>query len=92
MLLCILGKLVCKKTTGFGLSVGFRFGDAFSPELKFGSSSALKFGFWFLLPRHSSQTEPNPLPSLGSSQFPRLRGISLEGFKRNPSTESRRGV
>jgi hypothetical protein len=28
----------------------------------------------------------------GSSQFPRLKGISLEGLKRNPNTECARGV
>jgi hypothetical protein len=27
-----------------------------------------------------------------SSQVPRLRGISLEGLKRNPNTECKRGV
>ena len=59
-----------KKYSGFGLSVGFRvsagfgFGDRFRPELKFGAGLGFKFGFRVWVPRHSTRTEPDPLPFL----------------------------
>jgi hypothetical protein len=42
----------------------FGFGHEFSPESVFGSVSGFKFGFWFWVPRHSTRSEPDPLPSL----------------------------
>ena len=69
LLACIAG---LKKNSGFGLSVrfrvsaGFGFGFEFVPELEFGSGSGFKFGFRFWVPRYSTRTEPDPLPSLGS--------------------------
>ena len=54
--------LVCKKNSGFRLSVwfqvsaGFCFGYEFVPETEFGSGSGFKFGFWFWVPRHSTRT------------------------------------
>ena len=62
--------LICNKNLGFELSVGFwvsagfGFGDGFSPETVFGPGSGFKFGFRFWVPNHSTQTEPNSLPSL----------------------------
>jgi len=67
LLACIAG---LKKNSGFGLSVrfrvsaGFGFGFEFLPELEFGSGSGFKFGFRFWVPRYSTRTEPDPLPSL----------------------------
>ena len=61
--------LIHRMNSGFGLSVGFRlsagfgFGDEFRSELKFGADSGFKFGFRFWVPRHSTRTEPDPLPS-----------------------------
>ena len=49
---------------GFRVSAGFGFGHEFAPELEFGSGSGFKFGFRFWVPRHSTRTEPDPLPSL----------------------------
>jgi hypothetical protein len=43
---------------------GFGFGHEFSPESVFGSVSGFKFGFQFWVPRHSTRSEPDPLPSL----------------------------
>ena len=40
------------------------FGDGFSPELVFGAVSGFRFGFWFWVPRHSTQSEPASLPFL----------------------------
>jgi hypothetical protein len=44
---------------------GLGFGHKFSPESVFGSVSGFKFGFWFWVPRHSTRSEPDPLPYLG---------------------------
>jgi hypothetical protein len=53
---------------------GFGFGHEFSPEAVFGLASGFKFLFRFWVPRHSTWSEPNPLPSL------KTRGSSgLEG-------------
>jgi hypothetical protein len=54
---------------------GFGFGHEFSPESVFESVSGFKFGFWFLVPRHSTRSELDPLPSLGV-----IAGVAL-----NPS-------
>jgi hypothetical protein len=43
---------------------GFGFGHEFSPESVFGSVSGFKFLFRFWVPRHSTRSEPDPLPSL----------------------------
>jgi hypothetical protein len=43
---------------------GFGFGHEFSPESVFGSVSNFKFLFRFWVPRHSTPSEPDPLPSL----------------------------
>ena len=60
--------LVCKKNSGFEfgfrVSVGFGFEYEFVPETEFGLGSGFKFGFRFWVPRHSTRTEPDPLPSL----------------------------
>ena len=32
--------------------------------MEFGAGSGFKFGFRFWVPRHSTRTEPDPLPSL----------------------------
>ena len=61
-----------EKNSGFGLSVrfrvstGFSFGFEFVPELELRSGSGFKFGFRFWVPRYSTRTEPDPLPSLGA--------------------------
>jgi hypothetical protein len=46
---------------------GFGFGHEFSPESVFGSVSGFKFGFRFWVPRHSTRSKPDPLPSLAAS-------------------------
>jgi hypothetical protein len=47
---------------------GFGFGHEFSPESVFGSVSGFKFGFRFWVPRHSTRSEPDPFPSLGTQE------------------------
>jgi hypothetical protein len=42
----------------------FGFGNEFSPESVFGSVSGFKFGFRFWVPRQSTRSEPDLLPSL----------------------------
>jgi hypothetical protein len=54
---------------GFGYPIGsvirgFGFGHEFSPESVFRSVSGFKFGFQFWVPRHSTRSEPDPVPSL----------------------------
>ena len=56
-----------KQVSGIQSGFGYpqvRFGDEFSPEMVFGLGSCFKLGFQFWVPRHSTQFEPNPLPSL----------------------------
>ena len=57
---------------GFRVSAGFGFGHEFAPELEFGSGLGFKFGFRFWVPRHSTRTEPDPLPSLCGVHEPQL--------------------
>ena len=52
---------------GFRGSMGFGFGDGFSPESVFGADSGFRFGFRFWVPRHSTRSEPAPLPFLSVS-------------------------
>jgi hypothetical protein len=56
---------------GFGYPFGFWVSaglvlvmDGFSPESVFGSGSGFDFGFRFWVHRDSTQSEPDPLPSL----------------------------
>ena len=61
---------MCIFICGFRVSIrvsgirGFGFGDGFLPEMVFGSGSDFKFGFPFWVPRHSTRSEPDALPSL----------------------------
>jgi hypothetical protein len=66
---------MCIFIRGFWVSVrvlgirGFGFDDGFSPELIFGSGSGFDFGFRFWVHGDSTQSEPDPLPSLPATQF-----------------------
>jgi hypothetical protein len=60
---------------GFQVSVrvsgirGFGFGDGFPPESVFGLGSCFDFGFQFWVHKDSTQSEPDPLPSLDQTQL-----------------------
>ena len=52
--------------SGFGIR-GFGFGDGFPPESVFRADSGFGFGFRFWVHGDSTRSEPDPLPSLTSS-------------------------
>jgi hypothetical protein len=68
MFIKVLIALICCHTKRFRVSnrVSYirGFGHEFLPESVFGSVSGFKFGFRFWVPRYSTRSEPDPLPSL----------------------------